>query len=310
MSKKPRWSYIAVAGLTVLLGYAVMWNSAKSDDAKSPADHHQAIKEAAEAYSAAFEKGHVDRLLTYWTPDAEYIDESGKITKGREAIAALLRKNQENLKGYKLKLESSGLRLVTPDVALADGKATLVSPEGKEDVTSFSAVWVKSNGKWLVRSLRDLAEHHAKEPVTPTDHLKALEPLLGDWVSTDKGTNVQIHCRWTLNKSFVMVEYLVKNGEHETTTAQRFGWDPVNQQIRSWYFDSTGGFGEGFCSQTDEGWISEAGGVLADGRVGGATQSLHFIDDKSFVFRSRNRTFHGRPLADVEIHFVRQAAKE
>jgi uncharacterized protein (TIGR02246 family) len=310
MNKKLGLWFIVPAALTALLGNSVMWNSASSEETKGQADDQRAIKEAGAAYSAAFDKGDVDRLLSYWSPDAEYIDESGKTTKGHDAIAALLRKNQENLKGYKMKLEGTGLRFVTPDVALADGKATLVSPEGKEEVTPFASVWVKNNGKWLVRSLRDLGDDHAKAPVTPADHLKGLEPLLGDWVSSDKGTNVQIHCGWTLNKSFLLVEYKVKHGEHESLTAQRIGWDPVNQQVHSWYFDSAGGFGEAVCSQTDDGWVSDAGGVLPDGRVGGATQSLHFVDEKSFVFRSRKRSFQGQPLDDVEIHFVRKTGKE
>jgi uncharacterized protein (TIGR02246 family) len=310
MNKKLRWSCLALAALAALLGHGVLWNSAMSGDAKGRADDERAIKLAGAAYTAAFDKGDVDRLLSYWASDAEYTDESGKSMQGRDAIAAMLRKNQENLKGYKLKLEGTRLRFVTPDVALADGKATLLSPESKEHVTLFATVWVKSDGKWLVRSLRDIRDDDGKEPVTPADHLKGLEPLLGDWVSTDKGTDVQVHCRWALNKCFLLVEFKVKNGDAETTTSQRFGWDPVNQQVRSWYFDSVGGFGESICFESDEGWVSEAGGILPDGRAGAATQSLRFIDEQSFVFRSRNRNLNGQPLADTEIHFARRPGKE
>jgi uncharacterized protein (TIGR02246 family) len=310
MHMKLRLLYAALAAVVALVGCGVMLNSAMSEDPKGHAEDSQAIKQAAAAYSAAFDKGDIDRLLSYWSPDAEYIDESGKMTQGREAIAALLRKNQENLKGYKMKLQGSGFRFVTPDVALVDGKATLVSPEGKEDVTPFAAVWVKSGGKWLVRSLRDLGDDDAKEPETPTEHLKPLEQLLGDWVSTDKGADIRVHCRWTLDKSFVRLEYKIKKGDQVSTTEQQFGWDPVNRQIRSWYFDSAGGFGEATCTQDGERWVSETSGVLPDGRIGTATQVVHFIDEKSFVFQSRNRAIDGRPLADIEGHFVRIAGKE
>jgi uncharacterized protein (TIGR02246 family) len=273
-------------------------------------DDIQAIKQAAIAYSAAFEKGDINELLSHWSPEAEYIDESGKVTQGHDAIAAMIRKNFENMKGYKLKLEGKGLRFVTADVAMVDGKATLVGPEGKEDVTPFAAVWVKSGGKWRVRSLRDLGDEDAKEPASATDHLKLLEPLLGDWSCADKGKNVQVHCGWTLNKSFVLVHYTIKSGSEESATVQQFGWDPVNQQIHSWYFDSTGGFGEATCSQAGDGIVSEASGVLPDGRVGTAINRLHMIDDKSFVYQSRNRTVDGRPLADIDMNFVRSAGKE
>jgi uncharacterized protein (TIGR02246 family) len=310
MHKKLRLSSIALVALAAVLACGVGWDSAKGDDAKGRAEDQQAIQHAAASYSAAFGKGDVDGLVSYWSPDAEYIDQSGKVTQGRDAIAALIRKNQENLKGYKMKLQGTGLRFVSPDVALADGKATLVSPDGKEDVTPYTSVWVKSNGKWLVRSLRDLGDDEVKEPATPANHLKPLEPLLGDWVSTDKGTDVRVHCGWTLNKSFMLVDFTVKKDGQESTTAQKYGWDPMNQQIHSWYFDSAGGFGEATCIPGDDGWVAEAVGVLPDGRMGTANNRLRFIDEKSFVFKSRNRAVDGRPLDDVEVHFVRKTGKE
>jgi uncharacterized protein (TIGR02246 family) len=305
--RQSRYIAFALAGALVTSG--LLMNSARSEDAKSRTEDRQAIRQAAAAYSALFESGDVEKLLSYWAPDAEYIDESGKMTQGHEAIASMIRKNHEGLKGYKLKLQGTGLRFVTNDVALADGKATLISPQGKEDVTPFAAVWVKKDGKWLVRSLRDLGGEDAK-PTTPADHLKPLEPLLGDWVCADKDKNVEVHCRRALNGSFIALDYTIKNGKDESTTAQRFGWDPVNKQIRSWYFDSTGGFGEATCTVGGDGLICQSSGVLADGRVGTATDRLHFPDDKSFVFQARNRMVDGRPLADLDLHFVRLAGKE
>jgi uncharacterized protein (TIGR02246 family) len=298
---------MALVMAVALLGYGLVSNSARSEDPSRHAEDVQAIKQAADAYSAAFEKGDVDRLLSYWSPDAEFIDESGKVTQGRQAIAEVLRKSQASLKGYKLKLEGSQLRFVTADVAMVDGKATLVSPEGTEVATPFAAVWVKSGGKWMVRSLRDLEENQEQEAVTPADHLKPLVPLLGDWVSTGKGMDVQLRCSWTLKKSFLLMEYTIKTGGHESLTAQRFGWDPVNQRIRSWYFDSAGGFGEATWSLTEDGLVGEAGGVLPHGRIGSATYQLR-IGDGSFVAEVRDRYVDGRPVDATEVHFVRKAA--
>jgi uncharacterized protein (TIGR02246 family) len=299
-----RQSYYVSLVASALAGSGLLMNSARSEDAGSRTADRQAIHQAAMAYSAAFESGGVDKLLSYWAPDAEYIDESGKITQGHEAIASMIKKNHEGLKGYKLKLQGTGLRFVTDDVALADGKATLISPQGKEDVTPFTAVWVKKDGKWLVRSLRDLGDLDVK-PNTPADHLKPLEPLLGEWTCADKGKNVAVHCRRVLNGSFILVDYTIRNGKEESSTTQRFGWDPVNQQIHSWYFDSTGGFGEATCTVAGDGLVSESSGVLPDGRVGTAVDRITFPDDKSFVFQARNRAVDGRPLGDLDLRFVR-----
>jgi uncharacterized protein (TIGR02246 family) len=308
MHKKLRHSYLALASFVVLLGYGAAISSAKAEEDKDHAQDRQAIKQAAAEYSAAFDKGDIDGLLSHWSPDAEYIDESGKLIQGHQAIASLIRNNQEHLKGYKMKLEGSGLRFLTPDVAMVDGKATLVSPEGKEEVTPFAAVWVKSDGKWRVRSLRDLSEDDQKEPVTSADHLKPFEQLLGNWVSTDKSTD--LHCAWTLKKSFILMEYKTKRGNEEYLTAQRFGWDPVNQRIRSWYFDSAGGYGEAAWTEVSDGYAGEAGGVLSDGRIGSAIYHARMDDHGSFIFQARNRSVDGRPLADFELTFVRKAGKE
>jgi uncharacterized protein (TIGR02246 family) len=310
MYKKPRLALVALVALAALLGYGLVWNAVLSDDPKAHVGDIKAIKDAAASYSAAFEKGDVDRVLSYWSPDAEYIDETGKRMQGREAIGDHIRQSRKHLDGYKLKLEGTGLRFVTPDVVMVDGKATLVSPEGKEAVTPFVALWVKTGGKWLVRSVRDLGSADPKESASAVNPLEQLEPLVGDWASTDKGMNVQCHCRWILNKSFLQAQFTVKRGDHETTTMQQLGWDPVSQSLHSWYFDSAGGFGEATFTPTGDGWVSEAVGVLPDGRIGTAVQRLHVIDDKSVVFQSRNRVVDGRPLADIEVHFVRKAGKE
>jgi tetratricopeptide (TPR) repeat protein len=49
----------------------------------------KAIRQLAADYVKAFRKGDVDAVLTFWDVDAEFIDEDGKITKGREAVGAL-----------------------------------------------------------------------------------------------------------------------------------------------------------------------------------------------------------------------------
>jgi uncharacterized protein (TIGR02246 family) len=309
MYKRLRSPYAILTALMALLGSTVLLNVAKSEDPKAHAADVQAIKKAGAAYTAAFEKGDIEGLLSHWATDADYIDESGKMIQGREAIAAHIRKGHENLKGYKMKLESSGVRFVTPDVALVEGKGTLISPEGDEDVTPFTAVWVKRGGQWLVRSLRDLGDSGEQKPVTHADHLKPLEKFLGDWVSSNKDVQVDLHCDWTLNKSFILMEFKIKKGDKESLTAQRFGWDPINQQIRSWYFDSTGGYGEATWTEEEDGYVGEAGGVLQYGRVGTATYYIRPGEDGSFVYQARNRTVDGRPLADFDDHFVRKAGK-
>src|SRR5689334_4869737 len=44
----------------------------------------KAIRQAGEAYVAALNAGDLERIMSFWAPDADYIDESGQLTRGRE----------------------------------------------------------------------------------------------------------------------------------------------------------------------------------------------------------------------------------
>jgi uncharacterized protein (TIGR02246 family) len=301
----------------VALGFVLSllaWGSAEclsqaQDSTKSSADR-EAIVKAATDYIAAFEKGDVDALVAKWAPDAEYIDESGKITQGREAIAAMLRKNSKGVKGYKLDMHTTAFRLIAPDVALADGKATLTSPEGADERTPYSTVWVKRDGTWMLRSLRDLPDESDARAAAPADRLKPFTWLLGDWVSTQRTPEIHLTCRWAPAKTFLLLEYHVKAGEKTETTTERIGWDPGNDRFRCWVFDTAGGFGEGVLQEADDHWTGEMHSMLPDGRLGEARHIIHSVDQNSWTWQARDRTVDGRPLADMDVRFVRKAAKE
>ena len=59
---------------------------------------------------------------------------------------------------------------------------------------------------------------------------------------------------------------------------QVIGWDPAAGTIRSWMFDSDGGFGEGTWSKKDNSWIVKFNQVLPDGRKASATNIYTLID--------------------------------
>jgi uncharacterized protein (TIGR02246 family) len=301
------------AGLAMMLSLLAWvavgpWSLAE-DATKNSADR-EAIATAIKGYIAAFEKGDMDAVVSRWAPDAEYIDESGKITQGRSAIAALLRKNFKNVKGYKLELRSTAFRFITPDVALSDGKATWAAPDGAEDQSPYSAVWVKRDGNWMLRSLRDLPDESGGHASVPADRLKPLTWLLGDWVSTQRTPEINLTCRWAPGKSFLLLEYHMKAADRAEVTTQLLGWDQGNERFRSWSFDSAGGFGEGVWQQADDHWSGNMTDMLPDGRLGEAKHIVHPVDHNSWTWQARDRMVDGRPLADMEVRFVRKSARE
>jgi hypothetical protein len=137
-----------------------------------------------------------------------------------------------------------------------------------------------------------------------------LEWLVGRWEGQNDKAGVGLICRWDRDKSFLLMEYEVKRtGEEPLWVTQRVGWDGYNGLIRSWVFDSRGGFGEGYWERDGNRWVVGESGILSDGGSGGATLVYEFLDANHFVWRSLDRDVDGQPVVDSEIKFVRRAAK-
>jgi uncharacterized protein (TIGR02246 family) len=294
---------VLLAGLTAA-GLFLAWGWAQTP-AKT-ADDEQAIRKAVEAYSAAFNKGDVAGVLAYWTADADFVDENGKLHKGREALATLFKSAAVELKGHQLKLQTKSLRFLKPDVAVEDGEAEMKGPDGTSDSNRYTAVWVKADGKWLIASARDL-------PSDPGEHgqrrLRELDWLVGTWTHQDDKSSVQVVGRWVLNRTFLQLETIAKVKGEELAVSQMIGWDPQNHQLRTWFFDSRGGHGEGWWTRDGNAWTVELSGVVADGRTGSSLNIWKYIDDKHCTWQATHRSVDGQPLPDVEVKYTRAAAK-
>ena len=79
---------------------------------------------------------------------------------------------------------------------------------------------------------------------------------------------------------------------------QVIGWDPAADTIRSWMFDSDGGFGEGTWSKKDNSWIVKFNQVLPDGRKASATNIYTIVDGNTFTWKSIGRKVDGRVPAE------------
>jgi uncharacterized protein (TIGR02246 family) len=282
----------------------------KAKTAKAPSEDETAIRKAVDAYFAAYAKGDVKGVLAVWTPDAEFIDEDGKTYRGRDTLAKMFTQSLPSFKGYKIASKLTSVRFVKPDVALVDGEESFTPPHGEPDVSRFTSVWVKeADGKWRMRSARDLTPEPAGETVAGR-LLRELDWLVGDWVSEGKDTPVQLKVSWGLNKAFLIMEYETKRKQGPSSkVAQWVGWDPVTEQIKSWVFDDQGGYGEALWTRSGNTWTAEAAGVLPEGTSASAANLLKYRDDNTFVWQSVRREADGEPLPDVEAKFTRRASK-
>jgi uncharacterized protein (TIGR02246 family) len=288
-----------------LLAVGLLGLTVHGDEGRAPAtDDGRAIRQAVSAYADAINKGDLAALSAYWADDAEYIDEKGTVTRGREAIAALFKHFLADIKGSKIALHVTRVRPLTADVAMQDGTSTLTRPDGSVDDGRFTAVWAKQGGKWLIRSARDLPT----ESADAGGALKELQWMVGDWEGA-KG-EVRVSVRWTLNKAFLVNTYQVKGPAGELQVTQLMGHDPLTGRIKSWTFDSHGGYGEGLWTREGNTWSIETAGVLANGETGTAVNIIRYVDDDNAVFQARDREVGGQPIPDSEVKLVRKAAKK
>ncbi len=297
------FAFVAAFGL---IGLSV-WGQTTGGGAKDDG----AIQQALAGYVQAFNKQDAAALTKFWAADAEYVSETGVVSKGRDAIGDLFRKHWKDQPGTSLKLKNTTTRLVSADVALQDGVAEIRSAGGDVDAGPFTAVWVKLGGQWLLSRVRDLPDPaSAKDDSDTAKALRDLEWLVGEWSHEEGGTKVELSVRWFKNRTFLTLDQTVtKNGEEILSLTQMIGWDPSEDTLRSWMFDSRGGFGGGTWTREGNQWNVDAAGILADGRNGSAVNTWKFLSDDRFEWASTNREVDGRPSADIKVQYVRKAAK-
>jgi uncharacterized protein (TIGR02246 family) len=293
-----------------LLATLLLVVPAFSGQGQAPANDEQAVRKASAAHLAALNKGELASVMAFWAPDADYIDETGKATRGHDALTALFKTMLTNWKGSKIGGKVYSVKFLRPDVAIEDGSLETTAKDGTRDSNRYAVVWTKSGDRWLISSARDLPAEVEDVPSLSYPQLKSLEWLVGDWVEAGGKGTVQVRCHWAPNKSFLLMEYEVKSeGADPLLVTQRIGWDPVNSRVRSWVFDSTGGFGEGYWQRDGHKWVVGTSAILADGGIGGSTNIYEFKDENTFNYRSVDRDVDGQPVADVEAKFVRKPAK-
>ncbi len=173
--------------------------------------------------------------------------------------------------------------------------------------TSYLAVHVKKDGKWRLDSVRE-TELPAPPQSEAPEALKDLEWMVGDWVDQSKDSTVETVCRWTKNKSFLTRTFKVSvPGMDDLEGTQVVGWDPVNKAIRSWVFDSDGGYLEGTWTRKGDTWTVKAAGFLADGRKASSVNVFKYVDPNTFTWRSFGRKVEGQFMPDVpEVKVVRK----
>ena len=300
----------------------------------------------AAGFQQLFNEGKAAELAANFLPDGELIDDEGNLYRGREELQDLFQRFFATFPGAKLSLQVDSLRMIGPRLAIEEGtrvvtvdeRAQTASGPATGSVTTAAAtanasaagaaapaaaaaavpaytkpvearlryvcVWSKTDDKWQVASVREFADD---PPPTPHELLQPLAWLVGDWVSEGGDSVVRISYRWSDDGNFLLGDYKVTaNGQTAMDSVQRVGWDPLRQQVRSWLFDSDGGYGEGEWIAFDDGYLIRSSAVMPDGSTGSANIEAKKLSDSQFVMRGTNRIVAGEPVEEFEIKVSKQ----
>ncbi len=262
------------------------------------------IRQAAASYAKAFDEGDAKGVAAHFAPDAEYVDEEGTVTIGRTAIEKNVADTITANPGSKLTIVIDTVRFVGGTLAFEEGAATVTSAKGLATETRYVATHAKSDGKWLLASVRDQApttRAHDRE-------LKALEFLVGDWVDEGPDGVTQFSCHHSAKGKFLIRDFNVKiEGHAALNGTQRIGWDPQARKLRTWAFDSEGGFNQGEWHRDGESWVLKASGVTADGETSVSTGIFTPVNDHTMTWQAIDITIGGRRLPDTpQIRIVRR----
>jgi uncharacterized protein (TIGR02246 family) len=265
--------------------------------AETPAEQ-AAIAANEHAYEAAYEKGDVKALADFFADDAQYTTDDGRNFSGRAEIEAAIKAAFAANKGAKLDIKFDIVRKLAPEVIVGKGSTSVTTKGGETTGALFSAVYVNKGGKWKISQLVETP----MPDVAPREHLSELAWLVGKWEDSDKTDNVTIRSEyiWARGGNFLTRNVTVKQGDEIVLEGfQVIGWDPLDESIRSWTFDSNGGYSDARWAREGQRWIARESGVTPDGSRTTSDNTWTKLSNDSFTWESNNRTLDGEPMPSI-----------
>lgn len=278
---------------------------AASEGQRESTPDDAAIRQNVQSYVEAFNRGDAGAVAAHWSRDGEYVSPSGESFKGRKNIEAALKEFFKENQGSQLKVSPASVKFPSPGRATETGTAIVARPGQAKEETHYSATYVKKGDQWKLASVR---EEEAPVIAPSYEHLKELGWLIGDWIDADDVAAVETTYQWVRDKSFITASFSVRLGERlDLQGTQIIGWDPVKKTIRSWVFDSKGGFGEGVWTKQGSRWLAKTSSVLAGGEKASAINIFTYVDANTMTFQSIGREVGGEPMPNIdEVKIVRK----
>jgi uncharacterized protein (TIGR02246 family) len=303
-------SRITVSALAALIAaswatFATGQEAATAASASAASADEQAVRQVTQKFVKAFNAGSAENVATLFSGEAELIDDAGDVHKGNAAIKDLFGRFFEKFPGATSTMTPDAVRVVSPGLAIEEGRRVVSTKDDRSPAAMrYTLVMSKQHGQWKIVSGHEVDDD---DSLSPHDRLRPLAWLVGDWVDEGSDAVVQMSCKWSEDKNYLLIDFNAKiQGKPALKSSQRIGWDPLNEKIKSWVFDSDGGHGEGIWCQVENHWVIKSTAVLPDGQTGSATIVLEPQDKDSYLMKGFDRIRGKTAEPDFEVKIVRR----
>jgi uncharacterized protein (TIGR02246 family) len=253
----------------------------------------EAIRQAGEAFAAAFEKGDARAVAALWTDAAEFVHEDGVTLRERAEIEKAFTQVFKDGPPAKFEVDVRSIRFPSKDMAIEEGFLRHIpTGPGLPSSSRYETVLVREGGKWLIARSREWAAHQ--------DRLGDLGFLIGRWEGGPKGEEVSLSFTKDPDGPFLNGKFSRRvGGKPGPTGTIRIGLDAERGQIRSWHFDADGGQGQCVWLRDGDKWVLDAVGITGDGTTTAAVNILSRLGPDEIVWRSTDRIVAARPVPDT-----------
>lgn len=269
-------------------------------------DSESAIRGQLSSLADAAAKGDAERMASFFTLDGAYIDEDGVRHEGRQSLKEHFNRHVKPDTKSSLKLEPTAIRLIGNDSAWIEGSTTRQTSAGKQIDARFTMLLQNKGGNWLIQS----ASETSVNQVSAADRLADLNWLVGEWSAEQADAKVKMTAEKVGDGHFMRLTYvLTRPGNKPRMDIQVIGWDPTRNQIVSWHFDSSGGFGYGNWRKDNNKWFIKAEGIEQSGWQSAATNVISLTNNDSFQWQSIKRNADGVMYPDTEPLTVKRVSQ-
>ncbi len=255
---------------------------------------------SAQAFLDAYAKRDANAIGELFTQDAEFFDEFGERTEGRENIVAMFQDVFDTSAVASIEeINIQRVRHISPTVAIEEGIVVgSVEAGGPRYTNRYVALHTKGDdGKWRINTLKD----HPREGGPRKEQLAQISWILGEWVNQDSDSVVHTNCDWSEDGNYLLRRFTVQTFDgREMNGVQRIGWDPARKKLRSWTFDSEGGFFNGLWTKQGSQWLLTIGGTTAEGKTVTGTAVYRIVDSEMITWQYRNLIVGDEVRSDSE----------